>query len=122
MSALYTTKDLKVLRDHSTAEAARILGRPEQSIRAAKRRYLGSSRPHRRFWAEDIAQMMEKMEAGASQKEVAEEFCTTAGSLRQHLLRARTHGFGAYPLREAEEGNTGDATPRRTYGRPTPWN
>lgn len=100
MSAGYTTKDLRILRDRSTAEAARILGRPEQAIRAAKRRYLGSGRPHRRFWAEDIAQMMEKLEAGVSQYAVAKEFCTTVGSLRQHLFRARTHGFEAYPLRE----------------------
>ena len=98
MSRLYTTADLKVLRDSSIEEASRILNRPASALRAAKRRYFGG-RPHRKFWAEDIASMMEMQTVGVSLVKIARTFDTTVLSLKQHLHRARLHGFGAYPLK-----------------------
>lgn len=53
----------------------------------------------RKFYAEDVAKMLELSSCGLRALLIAEYFNTTASSIRSTMCLARKNGFDAYPLR-----------------------
>lgn len=85
-------------KGHTPSFAAEFSGLSVKQVYELRRR-LGIQKKARKYFAEDIANMLEMHSGGKRWKEIAKHYGTNEKCLESVILRARKLGFEAYPKR-----------------------
>ena len=103
----WTTKDVKLLKelagDLHVDCISQVLGRTPRAIAFVASREGIKTLRHRqkkRYYAEDVADIMEKLASNKTSLEVAKEDGTSSMSINSLVARAKKQGFDGYPKRK----------------------
>lgn len=97
MTALKTT-ELAVIAANKPSKAAEILNFPVSRVYEARKTYR-ITRPRRKYYAEDIAAIMERKSGGESWASISRHYGVDRNSLLRSVQRAERKGFDSYPKR-----------------------
>lgn len=103
----WKTTEIAMIRDHganmTSDELSEKLNRTPRAIeqRASDCNLKLKSIPtKRRYFAEDVADMMELSDMNVGRVEIARKYRTSSSAISMLLMRAKKHGFDRYPKRK----------------------